>query len=99
MAEKYAFGREVQSVAKTAPSPGLANEAQLSTNYLHSSIVVFGIIQREISNLILNLIGFDNVEDFGRDISTCVASAKLGDPYCSLARLIVYVPEKTTHAI
>jgi hypothetical protein len=64
-------------VAKTAPSPSLANKAQLSTNYLYSSIVVFGIIQREISNPILNLIGFDNVEDFGRNISTYVAGTEL----------------------
>jgi hypothetical protein len=27
-----------------------------------------------------------------------VAGAELGDPYRSLARLVVYVPEKTTHA-
>ena len=86
-------------MAKTASSPRLANEAQLPTNYLHSSIVVFGIIQCEISNLILNLVGFDNVEDFSRDIGTCVAGAELGDPYRNLARLVVFVPEKTTHSI
>src|SRR6478609_3965778 len=61
--------------------------------------VVFRVIQREISNLVLNLIGFDNVEDFGRDICPCVTDAELRDPYCNLTRLVVFVPEKPTHSI
>jgi hypothetical protein len=88
MAEKYAFGREVQSVAKTTPSPSLTNEAQLSTNYLYSSIVIFRIIQYKISNLILNLIGFDNVKDFSRDVCSCVLTLSSGTPIVTLYGLL-----------
>jgi hypothetical protein len=41
---------------KTAPSPAGPNEAELSTNNLHSGIIVFRVIKREIANLILDLI-------------------------------------------
>jgi hypothetical protein len=75
VAKQNGFGGEVQDVPKTAPSPAGPYKAELCTNYLHGGVIVLRVIEREIANLVLDLVRFNYVKDFGGNVWSRVLGA------------------------
>ena len=62
--KKQGLRREIDDMAKAAPSSLSAIKAKLRANSLERSIVVVSVVKGEIPNLVLDTKDLDDLEDF-----------------------------------
>ncbi|QKD57101.2 uncharacterized protein FOBCDRAFT_164753 [Fusarium oxysporum Fo47] len=86
-------------MAEAAPTPRRPDEPELTTNYLHGLVVAFRVVQCEVPNLILDAIGVKDVQYFGRNVVSEMASSQFRYTKRQLAWLAILIPKERSNPV
>jgi len=86
-------------VAKAANPPFLPLEAELLADNLQRGVVIRGVVDREVADLLMDLVAVDDLEDGLRDLLASVPVLYLREAENNFVRLALTVSEYCTDAV
>ena len=86
-------------MAKAANPPFLPLEAELLADNLQRGVVIRGVVDREVADLLMDLVAVDDLEDGLRDLLASVPVLYLREAENNFVRLALTVSEYCTDAV